>query len=425
MRLTIDEFKRGLVTWSPRPGLHVRVGTKTNSADELVWSAPMDNADGSVVEIETKPLMAVALTGFQQAAKAGFWVKVERDVDGVVRTAIWNEDLQGPVSLKHLPGTGTYHRLVIDAGTFDWNDDSVFRVGGLLVRFINGKIEGEARGTLKPFSKEDGTFGFQGMQETQTLSGRFVEIVAPGDSADVAEALAYGVLGLLALTLGQNLLGTILFSEPWLAVTGKQEGAAIVPGREFPRKAAAAEFASLDGLLGRVIHNGRIERARLVALRWYERGFRTEDPTDMLLSCYVGIEALVAALAKDEGPIPPELARQHENDAVVASLKGFAKAVRDRVSFRLRGASMREQFVYYGDRRLLPDDLVDEFVELKGLRDSIVHGDHVVIDINRARRAERLLRAMLKAEFGIAGQLPWEPNGAILQVRVEFSLEHH
>jgi hypothetical protein len=145
----------------------------------------------------------------------------------------------------------------------------------------------------------------------------------------------------------------------------------------------------------------------------------------MLLSCYVGIEALVAALAKHEGPIPPELARQHENDAVVASLKGFAKAVRDRVSFRLRGASMREQFVYYVDRRLLPDDLVDEFVQLKGLRDSIVHGDHVVIDINTARRAERLLRAMLKAEFGIAGQLPWEPNGAILQVRVEFSLEHH
>jgi hypothetical protein len=311
---------------------------------------------------------------------------------------------------------------VVNAATLDWERDTIFRQNGILLRFVTGQIEGEARGSLKPISHDDGTFGFQGEQETQTVSGRFIEVVATGNSPDQAEAIAFAILGLLALSLGQNVLGVVLFSEPWSATEAGQDGEAIVPGREFPRKAGGDEIGGLDGRLANLTAQGRIERARLIALRWYERGFRTEDPLDMLLSCYIGMEALVTALAKTDAPIPAETARNNQNEAVINLIGQLGKTVVDRVTFRLRGASMREQFTHYAQSRHLSDAQTQEFVHLKGIRDSAVHGDAVTVDIGTARRAEQLLRSMLKAEFGIPGLLPWEANAAIFLVKVEFSI---
>ncbi len=423
MKMTAIEYERGLLRWAPIEGMRVFVGTAPAAGADIEWSGPYEDPNGSALGVGIGAKVVFRFEGVAQLDPNQFWIKVERTDHGVVNTRVWRGVPNSkPTILRHLPDFGTYHRLVVDAGTLGWDQDFVVREGNVLIRFVTGTVEGELNDELKAVNNPDGTVSLQGAQQTATATGRFIEVVAPGDSPDQAELHVRALLGLLALALGQNVLGNTVFSEPWTATPDKQAGAAIALGSEFPRQAAGGEFGGLDGLVRQALGTGRIERARLIGLRWYERGFRAAEPLDMLLSFYIGIEALVAACARDNAPLPAEQQRQAENETIVQAVTPLGQAVRDRVSARIRGTSIREQFEFYAQTHNLGAEDVTNFRNTKDIRDDAVHGDPVAVDMETARKAEQLLRRMLKAELGITEELPWETHPVIYAARLEFSL---
>src|SRR5215471_6896963 len=109
MQLTAAEYIRGLLTWQPVDGMRVYVGTST-AGGEVQWSGPYNNPDGSVLEPTVGLQVQIRIENIGQIDLGDAWVKVERNINGVVRTCIW---LVGrgrePVVLRHLPDLGTYH----------------------------------------------------------------------------------------------------------------------------------------------------------------------------------------------------------------------------------------------------------------------------------------------------------------------------
>src|SRR5213076_3075516 len=141
---------------------------------------------------------------------ATFWIRLERVQKGVVFTRYFHGLPEAPVILKHLPDYGTYHRLVVDASAMSWDQDLVFRELGILVRFVNGEVEGEAMSDLTPSLSETGDPVLQGEQKTDRVSGRFIEVVTPGKTAAQAEENAFVVLGMIAVALGRNVIGRVV-----------------------------------------------------------------------------------------------------------------------------------------------------------------------------------------------------------------------
>lgn len=157
MKLTAADYGRGLMSWTPIEGLTVRIGTASKVGDPITWSAPLTDPNGSLVPIDVGPVFQLRfdMATHEPIVLAELWTKLERVTDGVVVTRIYHGVPKTPVILRHVPDYGTYHRLVVDAGTLDWSDDVVFREMGVLVRFVTGQVEGERISGLKATVDEE------------------------------------------------------------------------------------------------------------------------------------------------------------------------------------------------------------------------------------------------------------------------------
>lgn len=424
MKVSAAQYAQGFVIWTQIDGLTVRIGTHSSPDEPVRWSKPLTDPGGSLVSIPLGGSVQIrydmAGTGPIEIAK--LWVAIERVVNGVVLADVFHGFPKKPVTIRHVPGYGPHHRLVVDAGTLDWDEDIVFREMGILVRFVTGEVEGERVGELKAKVDEEGRPTLEGEQGTAKATGRFIEVVTPGRDAQRAEQHAFATLGLLALALGGNVLGKVVFSERWDASPVGQEGEAVALGTSFARKAMHEEVDRVDELLFAMTVDGPVARARVISLRWYERGLRSTGPLDMLLSFFIGIETLVSAYAAANSPIPVEQDRSGENAAVLERLRALGTKVVSRVAARIRGRSLREEFAFYAQKHGLGAKDTSRFDKTKIVRDSAVHGDEVDVTLEVAHEAEQLLRAMLKSEFSIAEELPWEKQPRIQGMRLVFKL---
>lgn len=424
MRVGAARYAQGFVTWTPIEGLTIRVGTHSSPSEPVTWSDRMTDPSGSLVAMplgkSVQLRYEMAGTGPIEIAK--LWVAIERVVKGVVVTDVFHGFPKKPVTVRHVPGYGPYHRLVVDAGTLDWDEDTVFREMGILVRFVTGEVEGEHMDDLRAQIDEEGRPTLEGEQGTARATGRFIEVVTPGRDSQQAEQHAYATLGLLALALGGNVLGNVVFSERWNASPKDQVGEAVAVGTSFARKPTAEEVDRVDELLYAMTVDGPIARSRVISLRWYERGLRSTAPLDMLLSFFIGIETLVSAYAAANSPIPAEQGRAAENEAILERAEALGKKVLSRLAGRLRGRTLREEFAFYSQQHGLGAADTSRFDKTKRIRDNAVHGDEVDVTVEVAHDAEELLRTMLKTEFSIAGELPWETQPRIRGMRLVFKL---
>lgn len=106
-----------------------------------------------------------------------------------------------------------------------------------------------------------------------------------------------------------------------------------------------------------------------------------------------------------------------------ASASGaLGQKVVSRVAGRLRGRTLREQFAFYAQQHGRGAKDTSRFNKTKRIRDNAVHGDEVDVTVEVAHEAEQLLRAMLKSEFAIAEELPWEKQPRIQGMRLVFKL---
>jgi hypothetical protein len=249
-----------------------------------------------------------------------------------------------------------------------------------------------------------------GWIEPLEVEGRFIEIIAPGDSPEFAETLAYTVLGFLALCIGDHAVGDVLFSEAYEASKGKQIGALRIPvAARFPRQAQDEELDMVHTSLPLLLGEDRSKRARALALRWYERAIRASTPLDKLLSCITGIETIVNAYAADHGPIPESIERRQKFNILLQSLSSeFDSETLSMVSQRLVDPTLTERFRFYVVQHGWDESLVEQFRHVVRLRNKAPHGDPVDMGEGQAGQARSLLARLLKSELALPAELPGE-----------------
>lgn len=72
----------------------------------------------------------------------------------------------------------------------------------------------------------------------------------------------------------------------------------------FPKEIRELEFDAVERAARPLLSNTRAARARVLALRLYERAIRANIPVEELLFYVFAIEVIVSAHAADHGPIP-------------------------------------------------------------------------------------------------------------------------
>jgi hypothetical protein len=233
-----------------------------------------------------------------------FEVRWERIGDNSVITQVWNDDISSaPTKLRHLPGYGVFHRLVIATPYLGWEEDISLRVGGAMLRLVTG----EEVSPMDQVTIEDGNVAITGeMSGSMVAEGRFIEIVAPGSDPDDAEARAHSILGLAATVFGPHAVGDEIFAEPFEAEIGHQFGTFRIPvPAQNPRTVSDSEIDVVHEALSVVLEqNTRMSRALSLALIWYEKGTRSISLVDQFLGLFVGIETLINTYVREHGPVP-------------------------------------------------------------------------------------------------------------------------
>jgi len=429
MKLTVEEYRRGLLSWNPDSRAAWYTSTTADPDDPRQWSGPLTDPLGSKVESPDNSFrqLRFELTDPSSPEKP-HPVRWERLNDnGIVQTELW----VGPTShrsnvfLGHVPNYGTFHRLVVAATPYlAWDEDAIVRVGDVVVRLVRGKIAAEHAPPVEQMEIEEGSVSFiSGWIGTVELDGRFIEIVAPGASPSAAQFRAFAVLGLLALCMGDHAVGEVVSSEGYEAKPGElQAGLLRMPvSAKLPRTVEEADLDIVDQGLGGLLGDDRMSRACTIALHWYERGIRASTPLDQLISYFVGIEALINAFAKEHGPIPEvESRKKRYAPALKKLLKGKVdEATYGRLHQALGQASAHDRFAFYVARRGLPGGSVAQFDALVRLRNEAFHGDAVDVDDQHPVDAKKLVVQMLKRELGIGAEVPWEtlPQIGVLYFR--------
>lgn len=425
MRLTKDQHRRGWLRWTTRRG-EVTTSTATvESEDELeVWSDENTNASGSVVASPNRQLGRLRVRLVSNVVE-GLRILWERWTDQGVATTVYDYDLgPNPVQIQHVTNYGFAHRLVVSTPALAWEEDCTLRVGDMLIRFFVGTVNverahAEDRGKVNP----DGTFSFEYESGTFVVEGRLIEIIANDDSAQEAELRAYGLLGLLALLLGENAVGEVESSEPYHVKSAlEQFGAtrALFAAR-MPRMASTKELETVDGVLPSLLQNDDVTRSMMLALRWYEKGVRSELAVDSLLAHLIGIEALVSAYSSAYGPIPQAVARSEKWRGILDGLKGkVGKADRSDALTRFSEPTLPERLRFYVEQRKLNAALERDFKFARQARNDVVHGRPRAITFADADNAEKVLRAILRTELGVTSELPADSHPRIREAVIDW-----
>jgi hypothetical protein len=415
MRLTTDEYDRGLVKWSSDGRVEVRTTATDDPSGPDVWSAPLTDPNGSHA---LSPPGRYLRLGCQVAGDGPppFPIRWDRQYHGKIQTLIV-DSVPHPntnIALVHFPTYGIYHRLVVEVPpTLTWDADTALRVGDAIVRLVTGVIFGQRVPGFDHVDIEDnGISVTSGWAGTIQEEGRFIEIVAPGNDEASAELNATAILGLLALMVGSGAIGPIRFSEPYAAASGEpQKGQYRFPiSYRLPTTAAPEALDAIDEILGGLLSDDRLMQAARLALHWFERGTRFDLPVDQLTAFFIGIETILNTFASVHGPIPGVEDRKRAlGRSFTRALRGILDAALiDRLRNCGMRASTRERFAFYVERRGLDPAWLNTFEVLAEARNNVFHGQPMQASPEHALDARKLLIEMLKREFDIRLTLPWE-----------------
>jgi hypothetical protein len=428
------DYERGLVKWNPASDVVLRTATSdADDSSQAQWSEPLTDPNGSIVQSPRRRMVQLrADSGTPTPATSPAPIRWERiDESGCIATTLWDPDANGGdfVKLAHIPTYGVFHRLVIAADRgFVWDADKVIRVSDAVVRLHSGALTGEQVTSFDCVEVATGGLSISGGGGgTATAEGKFVEIIAPGSTPFDAKLLAFALLGLVSVVFGDCVVGSIVFSEPFEALPGRpQESAYSIPVEvRVPQAAEDAGLRAIDGALHGLLESTPVASATRLALRWLEKGIRSGNATDQLISYFVGIEAVLNAYTAAAGGVPAVVEHQRTHAPELRCLlRGkLDREARDKVFRSLGYASAREKFAFYRAQRGLDEGFDAVFRNVAQQRNSLFHGgviDETTLD---AGGAGRLLVSMLKAELGIASETPRDLQPVLPTMVTRFSFE--
>lgn len=116
MEPSAKEYQKGILSWEIDANATLRTATSQFPGGFAAWSDLFRDPIGSKVQSPAYRHSALALASIddRSALDSPFQVRWERLVDLTVLTFIWDRYLSAPSTrLLHLPGYGTFHRLVV------------------------------------------------------------------------------------------------------------------------------------------------------------------------------------------------------------------------------------------------------------------------------------------------------------------------
>lgn len=420
MKTSGEQYARGFVSWEPPTDAYEFTIESQTEGGLIVPSAPLTDSSGSAVSVMVDGLARFAIRLKSAVGPPLTKFRWER----AQRTSVWDGLPTGEaLHITHLPDYGIYHRLVLSAGNCDWGEDSVVTIGSVRIRLVTGRVDGERAAPIDQVTIEDGKISLTGEPSgAASVEGRFVDVVASGDTPDAAEQNAWSSLGLAALILGPASVDQVVFSEQYEAKVGDFGGALDIPIiTKIPYKTDLDAADLIDQALGALQQDTRTSRSLRLALRWLVKGLRTEIDEDAFFAFFIGIETLVNAFVAEAGRIPVEVERRRKLEAHQKQLERllgdeFATALP-----RLVAPTLNEKFAFYGRTRQLPDENVDDFRGLNRARNDAFHGDFASIDTETVSKSEKLLVTMLKNALNVERSLAWEQAPRLSHLSIEYA----
>ena len=190
MKLTPDEYRRGLLSWDSEETLKFSTSSAPTPEQPPDFSAPLADSGGSVVQSLDYRFRAIRQEPVGSTF-GPFQVRWEALRDDRVETRLWNNTLIPPPSfLLHIPKYGIFHRLVTKPTFLAWAEDAIPRVGDIVIRLMDGQFSGDRATSFDQVeSTESGLAISGGGVAPIEMEGRFIEIVAPGESPMTPQAL--------------------------------------------------------------------------------------------------------------------------------------------------------------------------------------------------------------------------------------------
>lgn len=418
MRLTPEEYERGLISWEPPDAkIEVRLETREGPGQDAVVASSVREGSGSIVDAVGGDQGRFELSGPDITQLTRFrWERA-------VGTSLWpGAPFTAPTRVRHIPDFGIFHRIVTDAGSCDWPADAVLRVGSSVIRLITGDVDGERAAPMDQVEVEDDSVSITGEASgSSTATGRFIEVVGHGKSAEQAEEHAWALIGLAGLILGPTAIASVVFSEGYSAEPGRFSGTLAIPTpARFPHVSDEDAPTMLDNALGTVGLTGRTSRAIRLALRWYRKGLMADIEEDELFSYFIGIESLANAFCAEFGQPPSEARRREEVESIDKELRTALGERAGLAKQRLTASTLNERFEHYAKSKGLTDEQVRTFRRLSRARNDAFHGSPTFIGSELVSQAATILVACLKNELGVSANLAWEKTPRIRGFRISY-----
>jgi hypothetical protein len=285
----------------------------------------------------------------------------------------------------------------------------VVRVGDVVVRFTDSVVLERQEPTSAEHGENQSSFIFE--VSTKRLIGSFIEIIAPEAIGDERE-VAFAVLALLALVLGDAVIGDVIQLD---GLASTPEGTEY--GVRFPQHAAPSaanrtlrmpstvtteDLDTFDRLLVRLLGDDALSKDSLLALRWYERALRTGNGVDRFLAAFLGLEGLVTRRSKRYGFVSP-IANLLDDSRIPELLTPLRASYPDDQVDRLlnrlqnKSPSLLDRFDRVAHVLGLGEEAKHAFRAANQGRHPLVHGGHGVIEMELPEKTVALLATVLRA----------------------------
>jgi hypothetical protein len=403
MLLTQEQHRRGFVRWVGATQSTVVIRTPDGS----MKSTPMVESTGSVPdfvppgngEIEVIPTDASVV----EPPFRIVWDRLERDE--IEARGVDTEF--GEFHLIGMTGPEQLERLVVAVPYLHWDECWVVRVGDIAVRFVN-RLPLERPGDESLVHEQDSSV-FTVTVGTRVVEGWLIDIIAPKEIGDHVE-IAYSVLALLALVVGDAAIGTVIQRDEMAPVSGLalhevqvlQYPIPSAPNQSLrmPIRIAEGQLREFDWLLTRLISDEALRADTLLALRWLERAWRKSDDIDRFTAAVTGLESLVTRRSDRHGFEVPfaDILRDPRVAEFLAPLRAeypdhFVKRLLERLLDKRPSA--QDRFAGVAEVLRLGPEASTDFREANKQRGPLVHGSVGTVKPGLADKTTKLLAATI------------------------------
>ena len=179
LKLTIDEYRRGVVSWRVAGQAVVRVRVPDEDGADGDWSIPLTNHHGSLSPVRFSPGVQIGIVPsdsvtLNQPIRVRWHALVEQEAV----TAIWDALDSPPVLLSGVPDFGHFYRMTVTTPWLTWEEEATVWEGSTTLSFRRLPELGQIWVPTEP--TEPGQLPRQLEVVPSVVNRGTIEIVTPG-----------------------------------------------------------------------------------------------------------------------------------------------------------------------------------------------------------------------------------------------------